>query len=136
MYTIFSFPLVPQPPSLAHPDGSIRSTKKSIVLEYLEKEIETVNPSFRDTVIVDGTFLVRKLEGQLPHNIRGLVRLILMKTIKMSQRRADLIFDTYDSPSLKDIERDERGDKESIDSYTFGAGQKTKLPRITKNFFI
>ena len=56
--TIFSYPLVPQPSSMAHPDGSIRTTKKSVVMEYLEREIETVNPPLRDTAIIDGMFLL------------------------------------------------------------------------------
>ena len=123
--TIFSYPLVPQPSSMAHPDGSIRTTKKSVVMEYLEREIETVNPTLRDTAIIDGMFLLRSLEKQLPYNLRGLVRVILMKTMKMSRQRSDLVFDTYNSPSLKDIARSERGDEDSIDSYTFGSGQKT-----------
>ena len=45
--TIFSYPLV------AHPGGSIRSTKTSVVMEYLEGEIETANPPSGDTAIVE-----------------------------------------------------------------------------------
>ena len=64
--TIFSYPLVPLVPSMAHPDGSIRTTKKSVVMEYLDREIETINPPLRDTAIIDGMFLLRSLEKQLP----------------------------------------------------------------------
>ena len=79
-------------------------------MEYLEREIETVNPPLRDTAIIDGMFLLRSLEKQLPYNLRG-VRVISMKTMKMSRQRSDLVFDTYNSPSLKDIARSERGDE-------------------------
>ena len=99
--------------------------RSQVVMEYLEREIETVNPPLRDTAIIDGMFLLRSLEKQLPYNLRGLVRVILMKTMKMSRQRSDLVFDTYNSPSLKDIARSERGDEDSIDPYTFGSGQKT-----------
>ena len=110
---------------MAHPDASIRTTKKSVVIELIEKETQGVNPPYIDTVVVDGIFILQILEKQLPHNLRGLVRVILMKVMKLSQQRVDLVFDTYNSPSLKDIKRDERGDTESVDVYSFGPGQKT-----------
>ena len=94
-------------------------------MEYLYGKLRTyVNPPFRNTAIVDRIFLLLNLEKQPPYSLRGLVHVILMN-IKMLRQMVDLVFDTYNSPSLKDLERDERGAEDSIDSYNFGSAQKT-----------
>ena len=54
----------------------------------------------------------------------GLVRHILIKVLTMTKYRADLVFDTYSTPSIKDMTRDARGDDEEV-VYNFGAAQKT-----------
>ena len=82
--TVLKFPLAPIPSEFAHPDGSIRTTAKSAFTDLFD--IEKLGPTNVDTVIVDGMFL--------PHNLRGLVRHILMKALKMSHNRVDLVFDT------------------------------------------
>ena len=124
---VLEYPLVPLPPELAHPDGSIRTTPKSSFVDVLD--LDTTPPGTVDTIIVDGMFLLRNLVQPLPHNLRGLVRHILIRVLKMTVYRADLVFDTYNSPCLKDITRDMRADGDGEDPdddvYTFGGGQKT-----------
>ena len=44
---VLSFPLLPLPPCFAHPDGSIRTTRKSAVLDILK--FESVAPSVTDS---------------------------------------------------------------------------------------
>ena len=125
--SVLEYPLVPVPSELAHPDGSIRTTAKSAVVDIFE--VDTAGPSAVDTVVVDGMFLLRNLTQPLPHNLRGLNRHILIKVMKMTSRRADLCFDTYKSPCIKDITRELRSDGYMEDDddeiYTFGSGQKT-----------
>ena len=124
---VLEYPLIPIPPELAHPDGSMRTTTKSSVMEMFE--LETRGPEYVDNIIVDGMFLLRNLVVPLPHNLRGLVRHIMMKVLKMTQYRGDMVFDTYNSPCLKDITREIRTGgfcDEDVDSvYSFGGGQKT-----------
>ena len=84
-----------------------------------------MNPPCTNALIMDGMFLLQSLEKKLPHNLRGLVRVILMRAMKPSLERVDLVFDTYDSPTLKDIKRIERGNTDTIDTYSFGPIQKT-----------
>ena len=93
---VLQFPLVPKPSEFAHHDGSIRTSVKSVVTDLLS--IETLGPKKVDTMIVDGMFLLRSVTQPLRHNLRGLVRHILMKVLKMSKSRVDLVFDTYNSP--------------------------------------
>ena len=76
-------------------------------------------------------FLFLNLEKQLPCNLRGLVHGKLIKTIKMSRQRADLVFDIYNSPSLKDIERDKRCEEDSIDPYNFGSNNFHELLKFS-----
>ena len=124
---VLEYPLVPIPSELAHPDGSIRTTAKSAVVDVFE--IDTSAPSVVETVIVDGMFLLRNLTQPLPHTLRGLIRHILLKVMKMTKSRADLCFDTYKSPCIKDITRELRADgyveDDDDEIYTFGSGQKT-----------
>ena len=42
----------------------------------------------------------------------------------MTTRRADLVFDVYESPSIKDIERKSRGNEETLALYSIGPKQK------------
>ncbi len=48
----------------------------------------------------------------------------LMKVMRMADKRVDLVFDTYISPSIKDIEGQARGES-SLKRFVFSPGQKT-----------
>ena len=113
-----------------HPDGTIRTTTKSSVTDLFD--LVKIGPTKVDTVIIDGMFLLRNLTVPLPHTLRGLLRHILIKALKMSEQRVDFVLDTYNSPCLKDITRDIRGDNldDSDEIYCFDSGQKTP-----SNFF-
>ena len=129
--TIMSYPLTHAPAEFVHPDGTIRSTPKSAV-KTLFNCVEG-SPKYIDNVIVDGMFFLRHIAVPLPHTLRGLVRHILIKALKMSKHRVDLVFDTYNSPCIKDIARDARGDDldDSEEVYNFGRGQKTPTNFLT-----
>ena len=55
-------------------------------------------------------FLLRNLTEPLPHTLRGLVQNMLIKALKISKERVDFVLDPYNSPCLKDITKDIRGD--------------------------
>ena len=61
------------------------------------------------------------------------MRHILMKIMKMAVHRVDFLLDTYNSPCLKDIARDIRGDDldDGDEVYAFGSGQKTPSNFLT-----
>lgn len=49
-----------------------------------------------------------------------------MRALDLSKNRADLVFDTYNSPCIKDITHEIRGDDPNNEEiYSFGSGQKT-----------
>ena len=50
---------------------------------------------------------------------------IVSSVLKLTQRRADLCFDVYESPSIKDTKRKERGNEEY--DRVFSVGPKTKI---------
>ena len=128
---VITYPLAHEPSEFVHSDGTIRTTPKSAVTDLFDTV--KVGPKKVDTVIIDGMFLLRNLTVPLPHTLRGLVRHILMKALKMSDQRVDLVFDTYNSPCIKDITRDIRGDDldDSDEVYSFGRGQKTPSNFLT-----
>ena len=84
-------------------------------------DLVKIGPTKVDTVIIDGMFLLRNLTVPLPHTLRGLVRHILIKALKMSEQRVDFVLDTYNSPCLKDITRDIQGGNldDSDEIYSF-----------------
>ena len=124
--TVLSYPLTPEPAEFVHPDGTIRQTTKSAIAKSLN--IVTDAPKSVENIIIDGMFFLRNsLTLPLPHTMRGLVRHILIKVLKLASNRVDLVLNTYKSPCLKDIARDIRGDDldDSDEVYNFGGGQKT-----------
>ena len=124
-----SFPMTPNPPSLSHHDGSLRKTDKPPLLKALEGMVERCFPNKPDTVIVDGFFLLHSLPP-LPRYLRDVTRMVMKTLVGQTTSRADLVFDTYVSPSIKDVERSARGESNAR-NFSFGPAQTT--PRDFKN---
>ena len=107
---VFRYPLTPVPFSLAHIDGSMIKTDKSQLMHHLEKKIESTCPP-RDevsTCVVDGMFLLHILQ-HVPATYGGMAKTIL-EYLCAQAKRIDFVCDTYKHPSVKDVERDRRGD--------------------------
>ena len=49
---------------------------------------------------------------------------ILKEALNMKTKRVDLVFDVYESPSIKDIERKFRGNEKTFMIYSIGPKQK------------
>ena len=100
---VFSFPIVPEPACFVHPDGTPRLSQKSEALNPFKKIVtKTDAPTTVDTVINDGMFLIKHMILSSCANFAGFSRLLLMKAMKGAKFRADLVFDTYESPDIKD----------------------------------
>ena len=107
---VFSFPLTPVPLSLAGVDGLINKTDKSKLMHKLEDKIESTSPDAVDACAVDAMFLIRSMKN-LPTTYGAVSRAILSK-IMCFGKRVDFVCDTYNSPSIKDIERSAGGVRE------------------------
>ena len=120
-----TFPLTHEPAEFVQPDKIIQTATRSSVTDLFDHA--KFGPKKVDSTIIHGMFLLRNLTVPLPHTLRGLVHNILIKALKISKERVDFVLDTYNSPCLKDITRDIRGDNldDSNKIYTFGSGQKT-----------
>ena len=122
---VFSYPLAPVPLSLAHVDGSINKTDNAKLLHKVEKMIADHNsPTTLDITIVDAMFFFHTLLN-LPRTYGELAELILSKLCKMSPR-VDLVFDTYCTPSVKDVEHGRRSADDCMYTIT---GPEQKRPQ-------
>ena len=116
LHHVFRFPLTPVPLSLSYVDGTIAKTQKSSLFQHLEKQTGTPThvPMSASPCIVDGNFLLRTLPPNLPPTFGALAVSILIHVTSLSSDRVDIVFDTYEMPSIKAKERARRGavDKE------------------------
>ena len=120
---MFQYRLVPEPPSLTHPDDALRDNPKSNVYKVLKGMVNTEGPQNSNTVIADGMFLIQSTPRCLNYSI--FVQKLVSSFLKLTQHRADLCFDVYESPSIKDTKRKETGNEEY--DRVFSIGPKTKM---------
>ena len=121
--SVFAYPLLTEPVCFAHPDGSVRDSPKSKMYHFLKSGVKSTAPEVVDNIIIDGMFLVRTLLVKST-TYQSLARNILVSALKMTSHRADLCFDVYESSSIKDIERKERGNVESCRLFSIRPKQK------------
>ena len=58
MTEVLKYLLTPVPLYLSHVDGSVNSTSKSNLLNYIDSQIVTVSPSLINTTIIDAAFFL------------------------------------------------------------------------------
>ena len=107
----FTFPLTPVPLSLCYCDGTMAKTEKTALFRHLESKVERSFPSSAsvDACEVDGSILLRVLPPNLPTTYGRLAATILIQATALSSKHVDIIFDTYEMPSIKAMERERRG---------------------------
>ena len=112
MKEVLSHPLGPLPWSLAYGDGSIRKTIKSVLAKELMKTITApeVIPVDRATII-DGMGLIQKMKPT-DKTFSELAMSVLSQVIHegSGSQRIDIAFDVYHDKSIKDLERQRRGE--------------------------
>ena len=108
---VFTFPLTPVPLSLCYCDGTMAKTENTALFRHLESKVESSFPSSAsvDACVVDGSFLLRGLPPNLPATYGKLAATILIQATALSSKRVDIVFDTYEEPSIKGMERIRRG---------------------------
>ena len=110
LHHVFSFPLTPVPLALSYVDGTIAKTQKSSLFHHLENQVVSTQTSMPAAAcIVDGIFLLRTLPPNQPSTFGALAVTILVHVTSLSSDRADIVFDTYEMPSIKAYERARRG---------------------------
>ena len=138
---VFSHPLTPVPPALAHLDGSLNKTDKSKLMLKLEKLNNNEPPLEKDIVIVDAMLFIHTLQDP-PNTYGKLAKEILHKLCCLAPK-VQFVCDAYKTPSLKEEERNRRGDTEITYSIT-GPDQKRpkdwqktlRSPRFKEALFI
>ena len=131
MKEVLSHPLGPIPWTLAHPDGSLRSTTKSELKHSLEKNAIPCE-SFKKPAccIIDGMALIQKTEGD-----RITFAEIADKAFGTVLRegydcqRIDVVFDVYREVSIKQTERDKRGEDTGTKFKNIAPGHRVQLWR-------
>lgn len=123
MQAVLSYPITPIPLSLCHPDGTIYKTNKAQLMKVLESEVTSLPPNGYDTIIYDAMSLLHMI-GDIPLTYGGVVKCILQKICKKSATNIHLIFDTYFTPSIKDLERNRRSTSRNVDYIISGFQQK------------
>ena len=84
MAEILKYPLTPIPLSLCHVDGTMQSTKKSVLIKELESRIKTDDPPYIDASIIDGMFFLHLLV-ELPGTFRLISKHIFKRLCKVSK---------------------------------------------------
>ena len=113
---------MPEPHCFTHPDDALRDNRKSNVYKVLKGMVNTGAPQNPNTVIANGIFLIQSTPRCLSYNI--FVQKIVSSVLELTQHKANLYFDVYESPSIKDAKRKERGNEKS--DRVFSIGPKTK----------
>lgn len=124
---LLTHPLTPVPLTLCRTDGTLVTMAKgtkSDLLDVLESQVpEHGSPNHTNATVIDGNFLLHGLQqSNLPPTYGGLSRTLLNKVLSFPSKRIDILFDTYEEPSIKGSERQRRGAEDTLYHIT-GADQ-------------
>ena len=128
---VLAYPLTPVPLALCHTDGTMCKTNKNKLMHILESKVE--NPMVVSTVdacVIDGNFILHAMPPNLPGTYGGLARILLIQISSLCPRRIDIVFDTYKTPSIKDLERGSRGAQNTVYKITGPEQARPKKSRM------
>lgn len=120
---VLSYELSIVPVVLADPDGSLRKTTKSTRISVLEKKVDVL-PSLPSAPIptayvIDGMAMIQAIRSGGSATFGGMVEKyceFIMRTFSQNNcTRLDLVFDQYFPRSIKDGERQRRGQSSSLE---------------------
>ena len=115
---VFSYELSPVPFALAHKDGSLLKSDKSVLMSVLEETVTVLPQLPSDSAIptvlmVDGMAFIQKLRSGGAVNVGDLCVWYYRQLVNAFRRnrcsRIDVVFDTYRKVSIKSGERERRG---------------------------
>ena len=132
---VLCYPLALVPLSIANPDGTRLTTKKSNINKIIMEDYDDSSkppPSFKNTAsfIVDMMAAIRCL-AEIPETYDTLAWNFL-KLLPKDYPRVDIVADSYFETSLKQNERNKRGVSEKV----FIASNQSKIPRDFKDFLL
>ena len=99
----FSFLILPEPACFAYPGRTIRQNDKSTVFHHLTKDFQPNPPHTIETAIADGMLILNVSTQNFLKTYSALAKRILVKILNLTNIRADLCFDIYESPSIPKI---------------------------------
>ena len=121
-----AFELSPVPLALAHCDGSLRKTTKSVLMSVLEEKVcvsarlpveET--QEMKTTHLIDGMAIVQMMKGGCASTFGELSKkfytIVTQPLIEHSCDRVDIVFDQYHDMSIKSHERSRRGSSSALE---------------------
>lgn len=131
---ILSYPITEIPLSIAHSDGTTTKTDKSVLTKVMEsKQNEViVGAPVSDVLIVDGGLLLHEVLLLHKQSTYGSLAQSIMTTLcraanAVKAGEVHLVLDKYDKPSIKDVERAIRGNKDDGNEFVItGPDQKQK----------
>ena len=123
---MFSFPIFPEPACFTYSDGTSRQNDKLTIFHNLTNDFQCNPPDTIETAIANGMFILNLSTQNLPKTYSALARRILVKVLNLTNIRADLCFDIYESPSIENVKREDRGDIET--EREFCIGPRLKIP--------
>ena len=113
-----SYPLTPVPFSLCHVNGVICKTPKSVIIRELKTQNSMINsssgidPPVPDITIFDGFYLLHTLT-RLPEKYAAISKHIF-KFLVFQTKEVQIVFDKYNTPTIKDNEHQLRGEETEI----------------------
>lgn len=112
MREVLSHPLGPLPWSLATADGLMRKTNKASLAKELHKNVEAADAIPQPSAcVIDGMALVQCLKGD-KKTFAAVAETLLCRVLNEggTSDRIDVVFDDYREESIKNAERENRGD--------------------------
>ena len=97
MVEVLNYPLTPAPLCLSHVDGSVDSTPKSNLLNYIDKQFVTVSPSSIDATLIDAAFFLH-LQINPADTFGGIARSILNQIMRYSGNIIHFVADKWLTP--------------------------------------
>ena len=129
---MFHYPILPETPCFAHPDGPLRESEKPSVFHLLKGSINLPIPGDVNAVIADGMFIIQTSVKEKTTTFAAFARSALLKIFKPTKHWPDLRFDVHELPSIKDIKR-KSWDENTEKHFTFGPHQRIPEDQIVNN---
>ena len=128
MKEVLSHPLGPLPWSLATPDGLMRKTNKASLAKELQKNVQSADSIPQPSAcVIDGMALVQRLKSD-QKTFAAVAETLLGRVLNEggSSDRIDVFFDDYREESIKNAERENRGEGSGSEYRNIQADHKIK----------
>lgn len=113
MADVLAHPMGPLPWALSTPEGSLRKTNKAALGTLLQRNVAPAEETpISSATVIDGMSLIQKLRGEQA-NFGEVAKSVFSMALRegQSSKRVDIVFDTYQDVSIKNLEREARGEE-------------------------